>query len=147
MNQKINITVRDFRTWQGTSVVFPYDHIVIGYRTPGLVYPPITFSPWCRGHLEIPVHDTNPHAAWEGAVLFNREHAKQILDLVKRENENIYYIVCQCDAGISRSSATAAALSKIIYDTDEWVFAYKGYVPNTHIYTTILKEYFENLEG
>jgi hypothetical protein len=143
MNMKINITVMNFNAWQKVSAVFPYDHVVVGYRTPGLEYPSIEFSPWCKGHLEIHVHDTMPHSAWPEAVLFNEEHAKQILALVEKERENIHYAILQCDAGISRSSATAAALSKIIYGTDEWVFNSPFYVPNTFIYKTILNVYHE----
>jgi hypothetical protein len=51
-------------------------------------------------------------------------------------------IVAQCDAGISRSSATAAALSKIIRNDDSFYF--KIYYPNKLIYSIILKEYISS---
>ena len=147
MNKEINITVRSFNTWQKMSAVFPYDHIVIGYRTPGIKYPPIQFSPWCRGHIEINVHDVGGRDNGPGMIMFNESHAQEILQLVKKEKENIYYTICQCDGGISRSSATAAALSKIIHGTDEWVFNNPRYVPNMQIFRTILNTFYEQWNG
>ena len=147
MDKKINITVKSFHLWKKESAVFPYDHIVIGYRTPGKNYPPVQFSPWCRGHIEINVHDVGGRDNGQGLVMFDGCHAQEILQLVKKERENIYYIVAQCDGGISRSSATAAALSKIINGTDEWVFNSPRYVPNSQIYRMILNTFYEQWNG
>jgi predicted protein tyrosine phosphatase len=123
--------------------VFPYDHIVIGYRTPRIEYPSIKFSPWCKEHIELPVHDCGMHDCKKDWTVFDNTHAKQILEMVEKHKNNIHYIVAQCDAGISRSSATAAAISKILYGDDSWFFNHIRFVPNYHIYLTILKEYFE----
>ena len=76
--------------------------------------------------------------------LFYVEHAKSILNFI---NDNIYKvesIITGCDAGISRSSAMAASLSKIILGEDDYFF--KHYLPNMLVYTEILKEYNYNMD-
>ena len=147
MDKEINITVRSFRSWQKMSAKFPYEHIVIGYRTPGINYPAIQFSPWCRGHIEINVHDVGGRDNGIGMIMFNESHAIEILNLLLTEQHNISHGIFQCDAGISRSSATAAAISKIIYGTDEWVFNNPHYVPNMQIYRTILNTFYKQWNG
>lgn len=140
---KIHFPIMSFETWRQVSRHYPYDHIVIGYRTPKINYHPILFSPYCRGHIELWVHDYGIRDKGPGLIIFGKNHAKKILELVEREKSNIYHIIFQCDAGISRSSATAAAISKILYNDDNFVFDNLRYVPNTHIYNTILKTYYE----
>jgi predicted protein tyrosine phosphatase len=71
---------------------------------------------------------------------FTSEHAIKVLKFVE-ENKN-KTIVCQCAAGVSRSSGMAAAISKIYNGTDDWVFGNYRYYPNMLVYGTILKEYF-----
>jgi len=132
-----------FDVWKQVSRVYPYDHICIGYRTPKINYHPILFSPSCKGHIELFVHDYGVRDKGPGLIIFSKNHAKAILKLVEREKNNVHHIVFQCDAGISRSSATAAAISKILYNDDSFVFDSRWYVPNTHIYQTILKTNFE----
>jgi hypothetical protein len=143
MIDKIHFSIMSFNVWRQVSKFYPYDYIVIGYRTPKIDYLPIEFSPWCKGHLEIFAHDYGVRDNGPGLVIFNREQARQILDLVLKEKENIYHCIIQCDGGISRSSATAAAISKILYNDDMWIFDNPRYVPNMHIYSTILKTYYE----
>jgi hypothetical protein len=77
--------------------------------------------------------------------IYNSEHAKKVLEFVFTFLDKVKIIVAQCDAGISRSSATAAALSKIIRNDDDSFF--KIYYPNKLIYSTILKEYISNKES
>jgi predicted protein tyrosine phosphatase len=76
--------------------------------------------------------------------LFSKEDAVTILNFVNecvQHNKDIT-IVCQCDAGVSRSAGVAAALSKIYNDDDEYIF--KKYVPNRYVYRMILETHFEN---
>jgi len=143
---KIHFSIMSFEKWRQVSRHYPYDHIVIGYRTPKINYHPILFSPYCHGHIELFVHDYGVRDKGPGLIIFSHNHAKKILDLVKREKNNVYHIISQCDAGISRSSATAAAISKILYNDDSFVFDNPRYVPNSHIYSTILKTYYEEYE-
>jgi predicted protein tyrosine phosphatase len=43
-------------------------------------------------------------------------------DFINKYLDKVELIVCQCDAGISRSSAMAAALSKYITNDDKYFF-------------------------
>jgi len=75
-----------------------------------------------------------------GIRLFTEADAYSILNFVRvaLKFNNIKAIVCHCDAGISRSSGTAAALSKILNGNDFAMFK-KPYVPNMLVYRTILE--------
>ncbi|MBU2551124.1 MAG: hypothetical protein KKB20_22120 [Proteobacteria bacterium] len=74
-------------------------------------------------------------------VLFTPELARRVLDFVERHKDRAGTVVCQCDAGVSRSSATAAALSRIYRGDDDWVFQSPRYMPNRLVYRTILEAY------
>ena len=71
---------------------------------------------------------------------FTPELAKQILRFIKRYIKHVELVICQCDAGISRSAGVAAVLSKIIND-DDMEFFRPPYHPNRLVYRTILNEY------
>ena len=70
-------------------------------------------------------------------VFFSKEHAEKIVEFVKFNLKDISVIICQCDAGISRSAGVAAALSKCINGDD--MFFFKRYLPNSLVYKTILE--------
>ena len=142
---RIFITIMSCEVWRQVSKEYPYDFILIRYKTPRINYHPTILSPYCHGQVELFVHDYTPKEAMQNPqiILFSKNHAKKILDLVEREKYNIQHIICVCDAGISRSSATAAAISKILYNDDSFVFDSPRYIPNTHIYNTILKTNFK----
>ena len=74
-------------------------------------------------------------------TVFNENHAKEILEFVNKYKDKTERIVCQCQAGISRSSATAAALSIILdgHGSDNWIFSDRRYIPNMKVYRTLLK--------
>jgi predicted protein tyrosine phosphatase len=48
-------------------------------------------------------------------------------------------LVAQCEAGISRSAAVAAAVSKYFGLDNKWIFT--KFVPNMHVYDKILKRF------
>lgn len=72
------------------------------------------------------------------ARCFSREHAREVLDAVAA-NPSAQCIIVHCDAGLSRSPAVAAALSKILTGDDAGFF--KRYHPNSRVYRTILEEH------
>lgn len=76
--------------------------------------------------------------------IFYAEHAKSILNFVNTSINDIEAIISHCDAGVSRSSAMAAALSKILNNEDDFFF--KNYIPNMLVYSTILNEYYYNTD-
>lgn len=73
-------------------------------------------------------------------VLFTPENAKAILEFTKFYLSKVELVAVNCEAGISRSSAIAGALSKIFNNTDEYFF--KNYCPNSLVYRTILEVHF-----
>ena len=68
--------------------------------------------------------------------------ARKILDFVFAHKDEVDLIVVHCGAGISRSAAVAAALSKILNGDDMWVFENPRYCPNNHVYRSILNAHF-----
>jgi predicted protein tyrosine phosphatase len=142
MVKPIHITIMSFAKWRTMSENYPYDHIVIGFRSSHTTYPPVVFSPYCKAHLELNVDDVHPTTAFPYEKVFTKKDAKKILKMVEKYKKKVQHIVCQCDAGVSRSAAVAAALSKILYGDDAWVFDCPRYIPNPHIYSTILNAHF-----
>ena len=74
-------------------------------------------------------------------VFFDLKMAKEIVDFVANfvTWENLELIVCQCDAGISRSAGIAAALAKCLNGDDKYYF--KHFLPNSLVYSQIIKEW------
>ena len=64
--------------------------------------------------------------------------AVEILEFVEKTKNKVDYFVIHCNAGISRSSGIAAALSLIYNKDDKWVFSNPRYVPNMLVYRKIL---------
>lgn len=145
---KIHISIMSAKVFYQVSKEYLYTHIVIRYKTPRINYPQTIFSKYCRGQVELFVHDYTPKESMgnDQIILFSKEHAKKILELVEQEKDNIYHLICVCGAGISRSSATAAAIGKILYNDDSFVFDNPRYVPNSHVFSTILKTYYEEYD-
>ena len=76
----------------------------------------------------------------ERFVYFDRGMAKEILDFVEKHINSISLIIVQCQAGLSRSVAIGAALSKIINYSDDAIYT-KG-IPNMFVYTILLDYFF-----
>lgn len=75
-------------------------------------------------------------------ILFSYVNAKEIIDFWNEINSDL--LIVHCEAGVSRSPAIAAALSKINEEDDNFYF--KNYRPNSLVYRTILNYYnFKNL--
>jgi len=76
----------------------------------------------------------------EDFILFNDDHAKQIINFIKEvdQDHNIHTVFVHCYAGICRSSAVCAALSRLEGQDDSYYF--KHFTPNMLVYKTMLKE-------
>lgn len=72
----------------------------------------------------------------EEVRLISDDQARSIVEFVDRHRENVRLIVCQCDAGMSRSAGVAAALSRWLQGEDEAFF--RHYLPNRLVYSTVL---------
>lgn len=76
---------------------------------------------------------------------FTTEDAKSILKVLQVTEKYINTIVINCEVGISRSSAIAAALAKILDQSNERFFNPQGpYRPNKYIYKTLLDTYMDS---
>jgi predicted protein tyrosine phosphatase len=129
-------------------------HIVISITDPNSEFASIHPNESCLGILRLKFHDINNEARKHieetyktspkanKMVYFSKKEASQIVDFVRAHLDLIEVIVCQCDAGISRSAGTAAALSKYITGSDEFYF--KHYLPNSLVYNTILEEFHKD---
>ena len=71
-------------------------------------------------------------------IYFNEELAAQILAFAEKHKDTL--VVCQCEAGISRSAGVAAALANIYNASDKFYFT--RYVPNSLVYSEILKLHY-----
>lgn len=69
------------------------------------------------------------------------EDAKKVMDLVEAHPE-AKHILVHCTAGISRSSAVAAALHKVLNGSDEAIFKSPRYRPNMRVYRMMLEEWY-----
>ena len=76
-----------------------------------------------------------------GKGLMTDDHANQILDFVEDMKGKIEVLFCQCEGGISRSSATAAAIMRILTGSDDRIFNDIKYTPNMFVYRKILNEW------
>ena len=104
----------------------------------------------CVGILRLVFDDiTGPQDTWyrRTDILFNDEMARQVLTFAKEVWPKVKVLHIPCWAGISRSSGTAAALSKIYTGTDGVFVQGQGkgdngsFYPNSLVYNTILKEH------
>ena len=132
---------------------FECPHIVISITDDVEFFPPIPEKN-CQGVLQIAVWDTEDGKNFRSIhnfgtsdipmdKIFTTHHAREILEFVFKHLPSTELIVCQCDVGLSRSAATAAALSKILNGSDEKFFK-SPYIPNRLIYKTIINEYYHN---
>lgn len=111
-------------------------HIVISITSPSSKHPELPIVDSRIGLLQLKFYDLDERAT--GYSLFTKEQASAILNFFNYYKSKISTVICQCEAGISRSSAVAAALAKSIGQSDEKFFKY--YLPNRYVYRTILEE-------
>lgn len=77
-----------------------------------------------------------------GAKVFTQEQAALIAGFAElAHNEGINLIMVNCFAGISRSSACAAAIMLKFNGDDSPIFNSYSYMPNAHIYTLMRRAF------
>ena len=126
-------------------------HIIVSITTPGDPYAPakIKTNENTLGILRLSFYDLDrvePGVEELECDLFQPSQAKEILTFVDAHPTAERFIV-HCDAGLSRSPAVAAALSKILYGDDSRFF--RQYHPNMLVYRSILDAHYnkENEDG
>jgi len=96
----------------------------------------------CREVLTLGFDDTDV-AGWivmgQEMQLMTEDQADQILQFIEKHLGHIGMICVHCEAGISRSAATAAALSLLINGHDSNIQNSGWYCPNAHVKSLILQ--------
>jgi len=113
-------------------------HIVISVKDPNSERAKLPKSSSRLSVLDLEFDDVDwakPSCAY---IIFTKEMARQIVFFFNKYKDKVDLVICQCEAGISRSSAIAAGLSKIIGQDDSIYF--KEFIPNRFVYRTILEE-------
>lgn len=116
-----------------TTPEVPY--IVISITDPGSPEAIIAPSTNQLGVLRLQFHDAD--TAQPGSVIFSENDVQSILRFVQAYRAQTRLIICQCEAGISRSSGVAAALSKWLNHDDSPFF--RHYLPNRLVYRRVLE--------
>lgn len=118
--------------------------IVISITDPANSEAEIFDSPFLLGILRLKFDDVDGSNKFKFVfeeskdVFMDAEHAEKILSFVKKYSPDISLIVCQCEQGVSRSPAIAAALlSKILQNEDEHFL--KNYWANRWVYDLIIQ--------
>jgi predicted protein tyrosine phosphatase len=117
-------------------------HIFISITTPDAPDARLADSANRMEVLRLQFHDVDrapepPVLSMDEVTLFSDEHAREIVHFVQTHREAVRLIVCQCDAGMSRSAGVAAALSRWLQDEDAPFFRY--YLPNRLVYDAVLR--------
>lgn len=145
---------------QAQVYAFEQPHVNISIRTPGSPKPELSpLATGRRASLFLEFHDvTDPaldgkalsellgHPVQGNIKCFTPEQAKQIIEFYNEWKDSVGLVVVNCVAGISRSAGTAAALSVIAGQGDEFIFKNKRYHPNMLVYRLLLNEAFGNVQ-
>ena len=111
------------------------DHVVISIKSPGFRHVRLPKNVYRKARLKLKFHDIDRE--YPGLTeIFSPAHARRILRFFKKHGGRHFLI--HCEAGISRSPAVAAALTKAAGVDDSDYF--KRYIPNRLVYRTILEE-------
>lgn len=93
--------------------------------------------------IKMPGSHDETVAEFNEAKLCQPEDAKKVIDLIEAHGNEAKNILVHCTAGISRSSAVAAALHKILNGSDKTIFNNKRYRPNMRVYRMMLNEWYD----
>ena len=124
---------------EAKSFVPDVPYLIVSISDPDKPEPEIPTSPHLRGVLRLQFHDVGQPRRFQPTpdVAMTPEHARQILSFVREHLPGVGLIICQCEQGVSRSTAVAAALSRILQGEDEYFF--KHYWPNRWVYNLLLE--------
>ena len=117
-------------------------HIVISVRDPKTERAELPKTQSRLSVLDLEFNDIDWQKPSCAYITFDKNMAQEILKFVDEYKDKVDLIICQCEAGISRSAGIAGALSRIL-EEDDLIF-FKTHIPNRLVYSTILKEYYED---
>lgn len=111
-------------------------HIVISMTDPDRPDASLPACPLRMAVLRLKFNDVEEPATWGSPP--TADHARQIVDFVRKFGSMADLIICHCEQGISRSAGAAAALSRWLNGHDEEFF--QRFLPNRLLYRLILNE-------
>ena len=113
-------------------------HILISITSPGYEHPKLPELKSRVGLLQIKFHDIDKTIISKGKTypVFTKEQAKTIIAFFNYHKSEIHTVICQCEVGVCRSPAVAAALAKGMGQSDDKFFKY--YCPNMFVYRLLL---------
>lgn len=122
---------------------------MISITSPSSRLADVSGNPFLKSLLRVSFYDTNVSYTNDGIEYnpISEEQAREIADFANSlyKNDMAENLVIHCEAGISRSSGVAAAISKFYNHDDRFFF--KNYVPNMRCYTLVLLELEVNYNG
>lgn len=106
------------------------------------------------GLLQLAFHDRSDplylNHPLTGLLYFQPQQALHIWDFINKYGEDAECLLVHCEAGVSRSAAVAAAIALVQRGRggDEEFFTSRSrFVPNMHVYRTMLNLYMELPQG
>ncbi len=91
--------------------------------------------------------DTEPDVLIRGEILMTEKDAAKIKDFVMEYKDKVEQIIVHCEAGISRSAGTCAAIMKYMTGDDTAIFGSRRFCPNMHCYRLTLNALMDVPEG
>lgn len=77
----------------------------------------------------------------EGYKTFTLEEGLKIVDFVYKIKDTVDQMIVHCEAGVSRSSAVAAAIAQYFFNNGNNYFNNSLYIPNKLVYKLTLKAF------
>ena len=108
-------------------------YVVISVTDPDLPEVLIPQSPHLKSILRLSFHDIEE--PYREFVLMVPEQAARIAAFVRRWQSEVELIVVQCEGGISRSAAIAAAIAHWSYGDDQYFI--DEFLPNRHVFNLV----------
>jgi len=120
-------------------------HMVISITDPDKPCADVNTEGGIKALMRLQFWDINNLAAYEhdtrydtfSKAMFDDVLAKRIVDFVRLHMHKVEIIICQCEAGRSRSAGVAAALAKCLTGDDTRFFK-EPYNPNSLVYSRIV---------
>ena len=145
MKQRIDILSRE-KAEELIENCFPDNTAVISFYDPQNVYTPqeykpVDYSSVCKNTFYVCIRDTEPVFLGNYNLYLDSyfPEAMQVAEFIVAAKKQEMDIICQCEYGLSRSAACAAAIMEFFYKTGIEVFADYRYYPNKMIYHKLLE--------
>lgn len=118
-------------------------YIVIGATEPNKPKPTIVKNKHYVSDLRLYFSDIleEDRHRYPSNYLFEIDHARILINFFLRNKKKAELCICQCDGGVSRSSAICAFLHAITGKNPDVILEHPNYAPNEHVYNFLNKIY------